>query len=626
MADIIIVGAGIGGVVLASRLHERKPELSITLIEAGPNVTSDTPHVANPAEAGSLHFSDLDYKYFTTPQKHLGDAPKYNCAIKGVSGGTVINTGGWIRGDKADYDEWAKEVGDDRWSYDGLLPYFKRSEKHFDPNGDATQHGFDGPVVTASVTSSGRQFPLRTPVLNLWKNLNLPHIPDANNGHPQGIADLVENWNDGKRQLVSETYPLAGITVLPNTPVHRITFDASKTATGVELANGEKLTVKQGGQVVVAAGAYNTPKLLQLSGLGPAATLAQHNIPTVADLPVGTGLFDHLMLFRYWKLRHPELGLALGSPSFGGPNYEKGGPVDWLVTTSIPAAPYKAALEKDAGGAAIPDTHALLQNRSHLEMNLLYAAIGAETQGLNVPLDGSSIMTFCMGCLPTSRGAVMLRSSDPADAPLIDPAYYATEADRHVLREGFRMQTRLMLDTAEGKELVVEEHTPAGHEVAGLDAADELIDKRIALGGSTVFHPGGTAAMGRVVDGGLKVYGVEGLRVVDASVVSACLFVFSLLLWLMWFRRFRSRLRRIRRRPCMLLLSRPLISCSASSPRRASKGRDRPRQKTPSRSGGLCKINMYHEYRRRNDFQDTSPRSYALDFFPVGLFYARLTT
>lgn len=222
-----------------------------------------------------------------------------------------------------------------------------------------------------------------------------------------------------------------------------------------------------------------------------------------------------------WKLRNPEKGLSLGSPLFGGPNYEKGGPVDWLVTAPIPNNPLKLAIEKDER-KPVPDDHPLLKGpRSHLEMNLLYAVFGAEAIGLQIPMDGKSIMTYFMGCLPTSRGSITLGSNDPADQPLIDPNYYATEVDRHVMREGFRMHSRLMFETPEGTELVTGEHVPEGFAELGPDASDGDIDKRIKLGGSTVFHPGGTAAMGKVVDGSLKVKGLKGLRVVDASVVSA---------------------------------------------------------------------------------------------------------
>lgn len=378
---------------------------------------------------------------------------------------------------------------------------------------------------TASISSSERYYPLREIALKLWSQLGLPHIPDANNGHPQGIAELVENWRDGKRQLASDVYPLAGVKVLTESLVRRIIINEDKVAIGIELANGDTHMLSPNGKIILSAGAYRTPQVLMLSGIGDAAHLSQHGIPVVVDLPqVGRNFHDHLMMFRYWKLRNPEQGLALGSPLFQGPNYMKGGPVDWLCTSPIPTAPLKAAIERDEGSIS-EDHHLLRGPRSHLEMNLLYAVFGSEQIGLNIPMDGKSVMTFYMACLPTSRGSVTLASNNPSDSPVIDPNYYASEADRHVMREGFRIQSRLMLESPVGRELVAGEHVPKGYPVLESDAPDCLIDEHIKIGARTVYHAAGTAAMGTVVDGSLKVCGVKNLRVVDASIVSTILYL-----------------------------------------------------------------------------------------------------
>lgn len=527
MYDFIIVGGGIAGSVVASRLADRTG-FRILVLEAGPDA-SQHEHTTLPSGAAFLHGSDLDWNYLTEPQTHLDGKPRYNCAIRALGGGSVINSGGWIRGDRQDYDEWARMVRDERWSYEGMLPYFKRCETHWDAEASGDQHGFDGPIHTASVSSSGRKYPLRDTVREAWEEMGFRFRLDGNDGSPQGIVEVNENWRDGKRQIASVAYGLARkrVEVLTNTLVSRIIFDEhagenKPRAIGVECVDGRKFLLNADGEVIISAGAYRTPQLLLLSGIGATRELKEHKIKTVVELPpVGKTLHDHTLVFRYWKLRNPESGLALGSPLFNDPAYIKGGPGDWLVTTPVPVSGLKEALEEDEGRTLEDDVdqHPLVKGpRSQIELGMLYASIGAEQIGLNIPLDGTAIMTFFIPFLPTSRGSITLRSPDPEDAPVIDPSYYATEVDQYVARHAWRMQDRLMIDT-KMKDVVGGEIVPKGYEVNGT-ASDEQIDARIKIGATTAFHPAGTAAMGRVVNSDLKVKGVDALRIVDASVVS----------------------------------------------------------------------------------------------------------
>ncbi|KAL8833600.1 MAG: hypothetical protein Q9170_004183 [Blastenia crenularia] len=521
--DYIIIGGGTAGCVLASRLREYDASLAVLVIEAGSDVTNHA-HVYKPLESAKLHFSDIDYKYFTTPQNHLDGRPRYACGVKALSGAVTINSGGWIRGDALDYAEWARQVEDDRWSYKGLLPYFRRTEHHFDPDADEEQHGFNGPMHTSSVTTSGRRYPLCETIRDAWKEIGLKEIPDANNGAPQGVAELVENRRDGLRQLTSVAYSLNGVHIITEKLVSRIVLsdgNLGKVATGVELIGGRQLNVKAGGEVLLCGGAYRSPQVLMLSGIGDKTVLSQHGIPQLVDLPaVGQNFHDHQMIFRYWKLRHPEKGLAMGSENFADPAFEKGNPMDWLATTTVPKEGLKAAIAKDEGNITVDDDHVLLKGpRSHLELNVLYAAFGAEQIGLEIPIDGTSIMSYCMACLPTSRGSITLGSPDPIAPPVIDPNYYATETDRFVMREGWRTMSRLMLETPQGKDLIAGEILPHGHKCLSSDASDDDIDARVKIGGVSCYHPAASCSMGKVVDSRCKVFGVQGLRVVDASVI-----------------------------------------------------------------------------------------------------------
>lgn len=379
-------------------------------------------------------------------------------------------------------------------------------------------------MYTSSVTTSGRKYPLRQHILQAWKRLGLEEIEDANNGFPQGVAELIENRRDGLRQLTSQVYPLKGVHVLTETMVKRIILTdgpQGKIALGVELADARQLYVKTGGEVLLCGGSYRSPQVLMLSGIGPKDELERHNIPQQVESPwVGRNFHDHQMIFRYWKLRHPEKGLAMGSPALTDPAFRKGNPVDWLATLTVPADGLRAALAKDEGSPAVSDNHVLLKGpRSHLEMNVLYGVFGAEQIGLDIPLDGNAIMSYYMACLPSARGTITLASADPTDHPVINPNYCGTEADRFVMREGWRVSSRLMLETPEGQELVADEITPENHRCLPSTASDAEIDQRIKLGGVSCSHPAASCSMGKVVDAECRVKGVQGLRVVDASVI-----------------------------------------------------------------------------------------------------------
>jgi len=190
--------------------------------------------------------------------------------------------------------------------------------------------------------------------------------------------------------------------------------------------------------------------------------------------------------------------------------------MDFVATQTVPSPGLQAALEKDEGPVTVD--HTLLQPpRSHLESFVVY--VGANKEDPIIPMDGSHVRTRVLGLLPSSRGTVTLASSNPAEDPVIDPNYYATEADRYVIRTGLRGIAKMLIETEEGRAFVASETTPNGFEPITLETEDEEIDRRVAKVGDTVYHAAGTAAMGKVVDANLKVYGVEGLRVVDASVM-----------------------------------------------------------------------------------------------------------
>lgn len=521
--DFIIVGGGLAGSALAGRLAEKNSDAKILIIEAGPNLAGH-PLTGSPLACFGAHFSPLDWAYRTVPQTHLDGRQCYASGGKGMGGGSAVNYGSWTRGNAADYNHWARIVDDPAWSYEALVPYFKRTETHFDPAADPEVHGRTGPIhnVSVSASSADRKYPLKETLRAAWEKLGVEYLEDPNNGNPKGFGELVENWKEGQRQLSSEAYGVfqrPEISVKTETLVQRILIeerDGKKVATGVETVSGEKFFASR--EVIVSSGAYRTPQVLMLSGIGPADELAKHNIPQLVDAPeVGRNFHDHFALNQWWKLQRPEEGLSIGTPLWNSPAYGLGLPCNWVATEQAPLDEVKRALEAD--GETVEGNPYLAPDSTHTETLIVYAPAGGQVAGVDVPMDGTHIASAVLGMTSTSRGSVTLASADVTTAPFIDPNYYATELDRATLRSAIRQITKLFTETAEGKDIVEGELTHPGLKPLRADSTDEEIDAVIKKGGNTFYHPAGSAAMGKVVDTQLRVKGVEGLRVADASVM-----------------------------------------------------------------------------------------------------------
>ncbi|KAL2822304.1 hypothetical protein BDW59DRAFT_102510 [Aspergillus cavernicola] len=525
--DYIIIGGGLAGCTLAGRLSTKNPSLKILIIEAGPNVSSH-PLTASPLACFGAHFSPLDWAYMTVPQTHLDNRECYNSAAKALGGGSAINYGTWTRGNAADYDRWAESVGDAGWSYKGLLPHFRRMETCVDSKGVETAvHGVEGPIYNVSISGSGeeRRYPLREPLRAAWERVGVEGVEDANGGSPLGLGELIENWRAGRRQIASEVFGVAdksGVTILTETMVQRVIVEeeeggGKKIARGVQVGGGQVFLATE--EVIISAGAYRTPQVLMLSGIGPAEELEKHGIAQVIDAPeVGRNFHDHLAFVQWWKLRHPEKGLSIGTPLWNGPAYALGLPCDWVATVQAPRPQLIRALDQD-GESDIDGHPYLAPGACHAETLIVYAPAGAAVSRVEIPMDGTYITSAVLGMATTSRGRITLASAEATTPPLIDPNYYATEFDRAVLRAGIRQVASLLLETPEGQDIVEAEVPHPGFQALGVDATDEEIDTQVKAGGNTFYHPAGSAAMGKVVDTDLRVKGVEGLRIVDASVL-----------------------------------------------------------------------------------------------------------
>ncbi|OAP60197.1 hypothetical protein AYL99_05199 [Fonsecaea erecta] len=523
--DYVVVGGGISGVVVASRLHESLPSASIALIEAGKDesefeLAKYTKYIA------AVRGSSIDYSYDTVPQLHMDGTRKKAWAGRALSGGGAINVGAWMRGPAVDYERWAKLADDDSWTFDKLLPFFRKSETFLKDNPDPVLHGTQGPMDVQLMKDirRGKCYPLAEPLKQAWLEVDpsLPWNEDINNGYPLGMGDCASTLIGGERQFPHQKFPLDGVKIFTKSIVARVLLrrDPSSplpVAVGVELVDGQKIHANK--EVIICAGAFNSPKILLLSGIGPALEIHQHGIPVEVDLPeVGKGFRDDIVMRVAWRLRHPERGLSLGSPALTDPDLVNNLPLDFFVWTQCPMDEVRKALEKDG---IVDQEHELLHPKVvHQENYIMWMAGRSDAllAKLGLSNDGKFMCTSTYNLHPTSVGSITLSSADPLAPPVIDPNYYATETDRVIWRDALRKQMRVLLDTPSGKSFVVEEAPPPGYPQLTLDSSDREIDRRVGAFGETGSHPSGSCAMGKVVDSRLRVKGVRGLRVVDASI------------------------------------------------------------------------------------------------------------
>jgi len=496
--DYIIIGAGSAGCVLANRLTE-DPDCTVLLLEAGPSDWN--PLIQIPGALGRLNGPGLNWRFHTVPQKHLNNRRIWFPQGRVLGGSSAINAMIYARGQKADYDDWAA-MGNDGWSYEDVLPYFKKSERnsrsadHF--------HASNGPL---RVSDQSDLHPISRAFIDATRQHGLPANPDFNGKTALGSGFYQVTCHEGRRQSTARAF-LRSARDRPNLVVRTnarvLSVKTTKArVTGVEIADGrssELLAARR--EVILSAGAINSPRLLMLSGIGDADELSAVGITPVHHLPgVGKNLQDHLNINVHLQTN--------GANSYDGRGQFPIALIHglrWLLLRSGPAA----ATIVQGGGFHASDGG----DRPDLQIHVAPATI---VRGGQTKITGSGFTVNSAFLRPRSRGTVRLKSHDPRVDPLIDPNYLSDSYDRNMVAVAIR-KIRAILSQPAIASLVAHERLPGA--TAQSDADLLAYAREYAC---TDYHPVGTCRMGlgedAVVGPNLKLHGLDGLRVIDASIM-----------------------------------------------------------------------------------------------------------
>jgi choline dehydrogenase len=507
--DYIIVGAGSAGCVLANRLSASGKD-RVLLLEAGGSDRS--PLIQVPLGYG-LTFADPKYNwmYTTEPDPALNQRASFWPRGKVLGGSSSLNAMVYIRGQQTDYDDWAA-AGNVGWSWNDVLPYFKKHEDHV--WGASEHHGAAGELRVSDFAD--QVHPLCERFLQAGKNLGYDRTADFNGALKEGFGLWQMTIRGGVRESSANAFlrpalKRSNLTLKTHAHVTRVLIENQK-AVGVEcLINGEKRIFTAHKEVILSGGAINSPQLLQLSGIGDSALLQSVGVPLVLHAPrVGQGLQDHLCVSYFFKSRVPTLNDTL-YPWWG----KLWAGVRYLFTRRGPLG-----MSVNQAGAFVRSRAGLARPNLHLYFNpISYSAATLKPGRFQItnPDPFSAFLISFNTCVPTSRGSVAIRSSNPLDKPRIDTHFLTTEHDLQDIVEGARM-VRSIANSAPLSEVLLAEHLPG---VAVQSDADILKDFRARAG--SVYHASCTCAMGvdaatSVVDARLRVHGMASLRVVDASV------------------------------------------------------------------------------------------------------------